>query len=267
MCLKILYKTLYGSKFEDHPINKYSNAMENLTFSIFESKDAIQLDQENISSLATHERYPLIFAASRSGDILVIWTQTMQVISVLTGVKHPIVKIQLSPSGDRVVAIDSNSNIDIWRFNLLSRKIKKQVTIKSRTIYDISFINDSSMFVVLTKDNLVLFDLLTYNLDSPEVICEIQANSLFYLPAHQLCLAINLKRKKLMTVDISNRQLRNENSFDSSVGEFTICIINKLGTVLCVGTSEGEVLLVDSKTLEQIILYRPFDRDQIGRPC
>ena len=266
--MKILYKTLFGSKFDPPPINKYSNAIEDLTFSLFETKEIIQSDQESINCITAHERYPLIFASNRNGEVMVIWSQTMKVISLLVGAKHPLMKIHLSPSGDRVVAIDSNNNIEVWRFNLLSKRINHQMSIKSRTVYDISFLNDSSMFLVLTKETLVLYDLLTYSssdFEAPNVIAEIQAHFLFYLPAYQLCILINSKKKKLTTVDISSKQVRNENAFDSSVGEFVSSIINRLGTVLCVGTLDGEVILFNTKTLEQIIIYRPFEKEQMGR--
>ena len=260
MAVKILYKILFSPKFEHKAIDKYSTTTANLAFKLFETKEVLQVDQDNVSTILAHDKYPILFVAIKSGDICVIWSQTMKVISVLHGARHALVKLCLSPSGDRVVAIDSHGNILVWRFNLSSKRQLVQSGFKNGTIQDVTFLNDSSLFVVLTKDSLMLCDVLIGGSEPSVTICEANANLVFFLPMLQLCVLINQKRRRVWTVNVVEKQTTNEAVYDS-YGEFTAAVPNRQGNVICVGTQDGEVLIIRARNMELVAVYKPLERD------
>lgn len=262
--LRIIYKTLFNSKFKESPIDKFSSSMNDLAFSLFENKDVIQLDMENLACIAAHRTYPLIFAACRGGDILVIWSQTMRVIAHLHGAKNHIVKIVISPSGDRVVGIDSHGHVIIWRFNLLSKKINVESYIKNGSAMDLCFVNDSSLFAILSKEGVSLEDMLTGSTLASNHLTECSGNWIHFLPLTQRLLVVNAKRRFLCVIDPITKAIINENSIDCTTSELTCSITNKVGSVVCLGTQEGEVILVNARSLSPIITYHPFESNTLG---
>lgn len=264
LALRIIYKTLFSPKFNLRPIDKYSDSMIDLAFSLFESKEVLVMDQDNITCIATHHRFPVIFAACKNGDILVVWSQTMRVISYLYGARHAITKLVISPSGDRVLGIDVHNNIIVWRFNLLQKKIHVEGYIKNSSTMDICFLNDSSLFAVLTKDGIFLEDLLPGSTMTSTQLTEATGQWIFFLPAIQRCLIVNPKKRSLTVVEVAAGGFSSEQVIETVGGEITSCITNRLGSIAALGTLEGEVVLVNTKTLEPIVKYHPFESGNLG---
>lgn len=238
--------------------------MNDLTFSLFESKDVIQMDMDNLVCIVSHKTYPLIFAACRSGDILVIWSQTMRVISHLHGAKNYIVKIVISPSGDRVVGIDSHGHVIIWRFNLFSKKINVESYIKNGSAIDLCFVNDSSLFAVLSKDGVTLEDMLTGSTLASTLVSGVTGNWIHFLPKTQKLLVVNAKKRSLTLLDPIAKVTINESTIDTTTAEFTSSIVNRIGSVICLATQDGEVILSNGRSLTPIIAYRPFESNTLG---
>jgi hypothetical protein len=258
--IKILYKTLFGPKFDHRSIDKFSGSLEDLAFKLFETKEVIQIDQDQVTCIQAHDKYPLLLVALKGGDICVVWTQTLRVISVLHGAKHAIVKIIVSPSGDRILCIDSHANILVWRFNLFSKKQLVQTGYKSGSVVDVTFMNDSSIFAVLTKDNLIYCDLLSGNPELSQVICDANAQTVHFLPSSQLCVLVNQKRRRVWTVDPLDKQIKNETILDK-IGEISAVTLNRQCNLICVGTQDGEVTILSSNNLEIVGEYRLFEKD------
>jgi hypothetical protein len=264
LALRIIYKTLYSSKFNLRPVDKYSDSMNDLAFSLFENKEVLLMDQDNITCIATHHKFPVIFAACKNGDILVVWSQTMRVISYLYGARNNMTKIVISPSGDRVVGIDSHSNIIVWRFNLLQKKLHVEGYIKNSSTIDLCFVNDSSLFAVLTKDGVLLEDLLPGSTLNSTQVTETTGNWIFFLPLSQRCLIVNAKKRSLSVIDVITKANINDATLETTTAEITTCITNRLGTIVALGTQDGEVILVNTKTLEPVVTYHPFESAGIG---
>lgn len=267
LALRIIYKTLFSPKFNLQPIDKFSTSLNDLAFTLFESKEVLALDQDNVTCIATHAKFPIIFAACKNGDILAVWSQTMRVISYLYGARHPIIKIIISPSGDRVIGIDIHSNIIVWRFNLLIKKIQVEGYIKNNSTLDLCFVNDSSLFAVLTKDGVVLEDLLPGSTLKSTQLTEVTGNWIFFLPSTQRCLIVHAKKRALYLVDVVSKNPCGETVIEGSSGEITACITNRMGSIVALGTQDGEVILVNAKTLDPIIRYHPFEGGNIGSPA
>lgn len=223
------------------------------------------MDQDNITCIAAHHRFPIIFAASKNGDILVVWSQTMRVISYLYGARHPMTKIVISPSGDRVIGIDVHNSIIVWRFNLLQKKIHVEGYIKNSSTVDLCFLNDSSLFAVLTKEGVYLEDLLPGSTLTSTQLTEATGQWIFFLPAIQRCLVVNPKKRSLTVVEIVARGVCNEQIIEDVGGEISCCITNRIGSIIALGTQEGEVVLVNTKTLEPIVKYHPFEGGNLGK--
>jgi WD40 repeat protein len=264
LSLRIMYKTLFNSTFSKTPLDKFTTSMNDLAFTLFENKEVINQEVDNVTCIATHKNFPLIFAATKSGDIWVIWSQTMRVISHLHGARHPILKIIISPSGDRVLGIDSNGHVIIWRFNLLQKRIHVETFTKSGNTIDACFVNDSSLFAVLNKESVALEDLLTGSTLSSSHIADITGNWIFFLPATQKLLIVNAKKRQLTLLDPVSKAIMNDYYMDSTTTELAACITNKSGSVVCVGTQEGEVVLLNGRSLSVIITYHPFESAQLG---
>lgn len=258
--LRIVYNTLFHAKFNKNIIESSEYFVADFSFNLLEHKEVLHLDTEGVTTMTAHPGHPLLFVGTKQGDVLVLWPQTMKVIQILEGAKQAIQALVLSNTGDRIAAIDASANVLVWRFNLLAKRIKHTTYFKNANAQDFLYLNDSSALAVLTKDTLMIKDLLLGSSTTVSVASDFGGTNVVYSAAYQRILVLNLKKKKVLTIPVNSLQTSDEATIEYG-GELTAHVSNKEGTVICYGTQEGEVLIYKTKTMEQISVCKPFEKE------
>lgn len=117
-------------------------------------------EYSEINVIKAHNKFPILLAGKKSA-IVILWTKTMTSVGELKGSKHTFHEIIINNNGDKVVGIDSQGDVFIWRFNLLTMtpNTPPTSTIEGMHIKDACFINDSSFLVAVTQNDMYMFDL------------------------------------------------------------------------------------------------------------
>ena len=134
----------------------------------------------------------------------------MMVIGKLLGGKHSLVKILVNREGDRILGVNSRGYLTIWRYDYSSVNIVPSLVLKGLDVVDAAFTSNSSNIVILTKEMILTYDLLKFDVSKPSIIenCKIAnvngAASIEYIKMHDCLLVVAPKRDKVFLYELQS---------------------------------------------------------------
>lgn len=193
----------------------------------------------------------------------------MVVIGKLLGGKHSLVKLVINQEGDRILGINSRGYLTIWRYDFSSVNIVPSLVLKGLDVVDAAFTSNGSTLAILTKEMILSYDLLKFDISKPSIVenCKLAsingAASIEYIKIYQCLLVLAPKRDKVFLYELQSGQELNRLKVSDT--EITSYCLNDLGSILVLGYSDGMVRTYSTKTLSVENEFDYFRRDG-GRP-
>lgn len=236
-----------------------------LSYVLFEDKETIGFNLNNVSCSETHPNFPIIFAGKK-GSIQVVYSKTMASIGTLESGSRTISRIIVNYSGDRIIGIDSEGGFYIWNFNLLDTSIEPMIKIEDLHAIDACFISNSSRCLISTRKNLYLYDIFEELNTKKELKAKSKIEKLpgitklLFLPFYNSVIVIIGKHSKICKYELTNKMKEGEIIIDES-SEILSGVTNSLGTQFAVGLSDGRIFIYNSRSMEMMNEFRPFERE------